>query len=114
MSNDHSVPRESLSGNRPKTLGLYIVGYLASLLLTLLAFSCVHYEVFSETILVASITVFAFIQTLVQIFCFLRLNIASDKARWNLTAFLFTVLVIIVIVAGTLWIMANLNYRMVH
>lgn len=114
MSHNQSVSRESLSGNKQKTMGLYIAGYVASLILTLLAFGFVHYEVFTATALVTFITVLAFVQAIVQIICFLRLNIQSDSARWNFTAFVFTILVIVVVVAGTLWIMYNLNYRMVH
>lgn len=110
----HEAPRQSLSGNKKKTAGLYVTGYILSLILTLLAFALVEYKALSVTAIMAWISIFAVAQLLVQIFCFLRLNIQSDSARWNMTAFLFTLLVIFVVVAGTLWILANLNYRMVH
>lgn len=114
MAHDSTVSDESISGNKEKTVGLYLVGYVVSLVLTLLAFGFVYYKTFNATVLVAWITVMAFVQALVQICCFLRLNIQSPSARWNFTAFLFTILVIVVVVAGTIWIMYNLNYRMVH
>ena len=34
--------------------------------------------------------------------------------RWNVNAGLFTVVVIGIIVAGTLWVMWNMNYHMMH
>jgi cytochrome o ubiquinol oxidase operon protein cyoD len=42
---------------------------------------------------------------------FLHLD-TSSAARWNVLALIFTFLIMILFVGGTLWIMSNLNYRM--
>ena len=39
------------------------------------------------------------------------MNTASEE-RWNLIAFLFTLLIIGIVVVGSLWIMYNLNINM--
>ncbi|MBE8365690.1 cytochrome o ubiquinol oxidase subunit IV, partial [Leptospira borgpetersenii serovar Balcanica] len=43
--------------------------------------------------------------------CFLHMN-ASSEERWNLVAFVFTLLIIAIVVVGSIWIMWNLNYNM--
>ena len=53
----------------------------------------------------------AIVQILVHLHYFLHLD-TSSAARWNVLALMFTVLIMILFVGGTLWIMYNLNYRM--
>jgi cytochrome o ubiquinol oxidase operon protein cyoD len=50
-------------------------------------------------------------QILVHLHYFLDFDTWS-AARWNVTALVFNLLIIILFVGGTLWIMSNLNYRM--
>ena len=42
---------------------------------------------------------------------FLHMNTSSEE-RWNVIAFLFTLLIIGIVVIGSLWIMYNLNINM--
>jgi cytochrome o ubiquinol oxidase subunit IV len=51
------------------------------------------------------------VQILVHLHYFLHLD-TSSAARWNLLAMMFTLLILALFVGGTLWIMFNLNYRM--
>ena len=53
----------------------------------------------------------AVVQVLVHLVCFLHMNTKSDEG-WNMTAFVFTVLIIAILVVGSIWIMWNLNYNM--
>ena len=53
----------------------------------------------------------AALQILVHLHYFLHLD-TSSTMRWNVLALVFTVLILVLFVGGTLWIMANLNYRM--
>lgn len=55
----------------------------------------------------------AIIQALVQVVCYFHLGF-EGKPHWNLIMFLFTILVIIVVVGGSLWIMHNLNYNVME
>jgi cytochrome o ubiquinol oxidase subunit IV len=52
----------------------------------------------------------AIFQILVHLHYFLHFD-TSSAARWNVTALVFNLLIIILFVGGTLWIMPNLNYR---
>ena len=90
----------------------YANGFILSMVLTAIAFALVmqgkslsHWAVFT------GIFGAAIVQILVHLHYFLDLD-TSSATRWNVTALVFTVLIIILFVVGTLWIMSNLNYRM--
>lgn len=53
----------------------------------------------------------AVVQIVVHLVCFLHMNTSSEE-RWNVIAFLFTLLIIGIVVIGSLWIMYNLNINM--
>lgn len=91
----------------------YITGFALSILLTLLPYSIVVNHVLSGYVLVAAIILFGIAQLLVQLVYFLHLS-PKAKARWNLIALVFTALVVLILVAGTLWIMSNLNSNMLQ
>lgn len=93
------------------SLKFYVIGFLVSLILTLLSYIAVVYQLFSGWMLVGLISLSAISQALVQLFLFLHLG-SESKPRWNLMVFLFMALVLAIIVLGSLWIMYNLDYRM--
>lgn len=74
-------------------------------------FLMVYYETINGNALVAAIVIFAVLQLLVQLIFFLHLGKGNDK-RWNTLAFLFMIMVVLIVVIGSLWIMYNLNYNM--
>ena len=53
----------------------------------------------------------AVVQMLVHLHYFLHLD-RSSSARWNVLALLFTLLIMFIFVGGSIWIMFDLNYRM--
>lgn len=95
------------------SLRTYIVGLVLSLVLTLLPYFMLLDRGLPEEILILGIILFALFQLLVQSVCFLHLN-ASSEGKWNLATFLFTVMVVVILVVGSLWIMAHLDYNMMH
>lgn len=100
--------------NTQKLLAYYVNGFLLCILLTVGAFFLVQHQVLTNKALFMALSGLALLQLLVQVVCFIRLNTASEEARWDFIAFLFTVFVAIVVIGGSLWIMYNLNYYMVH
>jgi len=85
-----------------KTAPLYW-GYALSLLLTFTAYFLAP----NLYLLLGAATV----QALVQFVLFLHLGIESRPA-WGLFMFLLMLFVIIILVAGSIWIMHNLNYNL--
>lgn len=98
------------TGNQ-KTLSGYLIGFTLCIILTLASFGLVLKQAMSETNLYISLSVLAIIQLAVQSFFFIRLN-TSKEGQWNLWPFLFVLLIIGILVAGSLWIMYNLDINM--
>ena len=61
--------------------------------------------------MLAGIVLFAVAQLLVQLVLFLHLGTSPDQ-RSNVAIFLFTGLIIFIVVAGSLWVMHNANVNM--
>lgn len=89
----------------------YMTGFILSVILTLIPFWMVMKGSASPTIVLGTIVVTAVVQILVHLVYFLHMNSKSDEG-WNLTAFIFTLIIIAIVVIGSIWIMWNLNYNM--
>jgi cytochrome o ubiquinol oxidase operon protein cyoD len=111
--NDHHHEAELASGTGEKTLKLYFIGFFLSIVLTLIPFGLVAKQFLSVENLYIALSICAIAQLYVQVVCFLRLN-TSKEGRWTLISFLFTILIVMILVGGSLWIMYNLNYNMVN
>ncbi len=85
------------------------LGFVTSVLLTAAAYRIVTHNELSDSLLILTVFLLAIIQALLQMFFFLHLGMES-KPHWGMITFLFTVLVVVVIIGGSLWIMSNLNY----
>lgn len=90
----------------------YTTGYVSSILLTLGAYVVVVNHILNGGTMVFVIVAFGMSQLLVQLLFFLHLGSESGP-RWNLVIFLFTIIIVAIMVGGSLWIMANLNYNMI-
>lgn len=97
----------------------YVSGFIISLILTLAAFGLVMQhldssnEALPQSILIPTVIALAITQLIVQLVFFLHLG-RESRPRFNLTAFLFMILVVVLLVGGSLWIMANLDYHGMH
>jgi len=91
-------------------LSTYIIGFLLSLYLTLTAYWLTVHGALSRDTLIAAILGLAVIQFFVQAFFFLHIG-KESKPRWNLLVFGFMLLIVLIVVIGSLWIMANLEYH---
>ena len=97
----------SIAHGTPKS---YVLGFFLSLLLTLSAYFVVANHLFSRSVLVSIIVGLGLMQALVQLVLFLHLG-QETKPHWNMLVFLFMLLIVVILVFGSLWIMAQLNYR---
>lgn len=89
----------------------YALGFALSLLLTLVPFAVVVYELVSGLALMLVLMVLALAQLIVQLKFFIHLG-HERSPRWNRISFVFMVLVVFILVGGSLWIMYNLDYNM--
>lgn len=117
MSEVSAHPSREQEEASPGSIRAYITGFILSITLTSLAFFLVHTHlrnnhVFpTDKVMVICLSILAVTQLLVQLVFFLHLD-KESRPRWNLTVLLFAVTVVIIIVAGSLWIMYHLNYNM--
>ena len=89
----------------------YVLGYLLALALTGLAFGVVHWQRWSGPTSLAIVLGLALIQAIVHLRCFLHISLARS-ARDDLLLILFSSLIVILMVSGTLVILLNLRMRM--
>lgn len=112
MDHTHDTPTDYGTGQ--KKLRIYLIGVLLCVFLTLLSFWTVMTGSFSKAITFTIIYSSAIVQFFVQLLCFLRVTTATEQGKMNVMSFVFTSVILISIIIGSLWIMANLNYNMMH
>ena len=93
------------------SLRSYLTGFVLALILTAIPFAMVLSGAWSAAATLAVIFAAGLVQILVHLHYFLHLD-ATSAARWNVLALIFTLLIMILFVGGSLWIMWTLNYRM--
>lgn len=89
----------------------YLIGFLLSVVLTALPFWMVMSGGFDSTTAIVAIMAAAVAQILVHTVCFLHVNTSSENG-WTLLAYIFTAVLILIVIAGSLWIMYHLNTNM--
>ena len=89
----------------------YLIGFAAALILTVIAFGLAVFKLIPATLLLAAIGILALVQIGVQFRFFLHIDLSKSK-REDLQLILFTGLLIFIMVGGSIWIMTNLDYRM--
>jgi len=88
----------------------YVIGFLLAVLLTAVPFCAAMTHAAADGALVALVMGAAVVQIIVHLVFFLHLDNTTD--RWTLSALLFTLLILAIVVAGSLWVMYNLNHNM--
>ena len=95
----------------------YIIGFVLSIALTLLAYFPVlqnvnsHHSTFPRAMVLVFIIVLAFIQLLIQLLFFLHLG-QEERPRWKLAMLVSFFGVVLIVVIASIWIMQHLNYNM--
>jgi cytochrome o ubiquinol oxidase operon protein cyoD len=94
------------------TLRGYVTGFVAAVILTAIPFWLVMGRTFgSSSITAAVILAFAAVQIVVHMVYFLHMSPKSEGG-WNLLALLFTVMLVVIALSGSLWVMYHLNHNM--
>jgi len=86
----------------------YFIGFVLSVILTAIPFGLVMLKSFSPEVTVLCVLAAAAIQVVVHLHYFLHLD-TSPEQHDNVVSFVFTVIVLAIIIGGSIWIMDNLN-----
>jgi cytochrome o ubiquinol oxidase operon protein cyoD len=90
----------------------YLVGTILSILLTAIPFWLVMTGVLHNAQTTAIlIFAMALVQIAVHVICFLHLDTRSEGG-WTLIAFLFTLVIVVLMIGGSVWVMFHLNTNM--
>jgi cytochrome o ubiquinol oxidase operon protein cyoD len=101
---DNHAPHGSLRG--------YVIGFLLSVVLTAIPFWLVMNDVLANGTLTAIVIMaFAAAQIVVHMIYFLHMNAKSDEG-WTMVALVFTLILVVITLAGSLWVMHHLNVNM--
>ena len=99
-------------GGAHLTLRGYATGFIAAVFLTAIPFLLVMGKTFgSSSTTAAVILAFAAVQIVVHMVYFLHMN-AKSEGGWNLLALLFTIMLVVIALSGSLWVMYHLNNNM--
>jgi cytochrome o ubiquinol oxidase operon protein cyoD len=88
----------------------YLIGFILSIGMTLAAYFLVVADLASKKILIFTVVGLALVQMVTQLLFFFHLA-EETKPRWNLQIFLAMLFLILIIIGGSLWIMFNLDER---
>ncbi|MEN2787532.1 cytochrome o ubiquinol oxidase subunit IV [Sphingomonas qilianensis] len=105
----HDTPGHDTPGHSRRG---YHIGTILSIILTVIPFWLVMSGVIQDGQTTAAL-IFAmgFIQIIVHVLCFLHLDTRSEGG-WTLLAFLFTTVIVVLTIAGSIWVMYHLNANM--
>ncbi|TPE53324.1 cytochrome o ubiquinol oxidase subunit IV [Maribrevibacterium harenarium] len=95
------------------TVGSYVVGFILSVILTVIPFWAVMTGSFDRATTVAILVVTAIVQIVVHLKYFLHLNF-SKEGKLDTFSFLFTALVIVMVVGLSIWIIYASNAMMMY
>ena len=104
MSTATSIPHASLRD--------YLVGFGLSVVLTAIPFWLVMSGALpNKQVTGFVIMAFAVVQIVVHMVYFLHMNSKSDEG-WTMVALVFTLVLVVITLAGSLWVMHHLNVNM--
>lgn len=89
----------------------YLVGFLLSVVLTAIPFWLVMSGAAAPGWTATIVIVAAILQIIVHTVCFLHVT-TSGEGGWTLLSYVFTAVILVITIAGSLWIMYHLNTNM--
>ncbi|MXO65617.1 cytochrome o ubiquinol oxidase subunit IV [Altericroceibacterium endophyticum] len=108
---DHSHETTHESGEAHGSMRDYVIGFVLSVILTAIPFWLVMARPLEGGITAALIVIFAAVQMVVHMIYFLHMSPKSEDG-WTLTSLIFTLIIVTIMLAGSLWVMYHLNTNM--
>jgi cytochrome o ubiquinol oxidase operon protein cyoD len=90
----------------------YMTGFVLSVILTAVPFILVMSGGFESRALTAVIVMlFAVVQIVVHMIYFLHMDLHAEGG-WTVTSLVFTLIIVVICLAGTMWVMHNMDSNM--
>jgi cytochrome o ubiquinol oxidase operon protein cyoD len=88
-----------------------MIGFVLSVILTAIPFALVMTGVLPTQTTALIVMAFAVVQIVVHMIYFLHMN-SKSEGGWTMLALIFTVIVVVIALSGSLWVMYHLNTNM--
>ena len=99
-------------GHDHGSLKSYLTGFVLAVILTAIPFWLVIGKVFPSSGTTAMVILaFAAVQIVVHMVYFLHMN-ARVEGGWSVLALIFTILLVVIMLSGSVWVMYHLNSNM--
>ena len=89
----------------------YLIGFALSVILTAIPFWLVMANPLSSQATALIIMAFAVVQIVVHMIYFLHMNRRAEGG-WSMMALLFTLVLVVIALSGSLWVMYHMNQNM--
>ncbi|RYF74916.1 MAG: cytochrome o ubiquinol oxidase subunit IV [Comamonadaceae bacterium] len=90
----------------------YMTGFVLSVILTAIPFWIVMSKVFDKSSTTALVVLaFAVVQIVVHMIYFLHMNTKAEGG-WSMLALVFTLVLVVITLSGSIWVMYHLNNNM--
>ncbi|CDX13722.1 cytochrome o ubiquinol oxidase subunit IV [Mesorhizobium sp. LCM 4577] len=111
-AHDHTDHDHTHGGAAHGSLKGYLIGFVLSVVLTAIPFWMVMTGAIDNKQATAIIIMaFAVVQIVVHMVFFLHMTPASEGG-WSMLALIFTVILVVIVLSGSLWVMYHLNANM--
>ena len=108
-SHGHDHDHHDDGGHDHGSFKSYLTGFILSVILTAIPFWLVMGDVIADkTVLVLAIMGLGVVQIFVHMIYFLHMN-GKSEGGWTLMAMLFTVVLVMITLIGSLWVLYHLN-----
>lgn len=90
----------------------YMTGFVLAVILTAIPFWLVMTGQFEKSSTTAAVVLgFAAVQMIVHMIYFLHMNTKSEGG-WNMLALIFTLVLVVITLSGSIWVMYHLDHNM--
>jgi cytochrome o ubiquinol oxidase operon protein cyoD len=111
-THSHADHGHGHGGGTHATFGGYMIGFGLSVVLTAIPFWLVMSGVLGSNEATAlTVMAFAVVQIVVHMIFFLHMS-PSSEGGWTMMALIFTLVMVLITLAGSLWVMYHLNTNM--
>lgn len=90
----------------------YVKGFIFSLVLTVIPFYFAWSQSLSESATYAILFGCAIVQVIVHFAYFLHMETKTEDGQWRMVTLLFSAIVVLIIIAASIWIIWSLHQQM--
>ncbi|MBA4805955.1 cytochrome o ubiquinol oxidase subunit IV [Brevundimonas sp.] len=107
----HDADHGAHDGHDHGSFKTYMIGFVLSVILTAIPFGLVMTGVLPTQATALIVMGLAVVQIVVHMIYFLHMNTKSEGG-WTMLALIFTIIVVVIALSGSLWVMYHLNTNM--